>query len=158
MLYLVMGVCGSGKSTLASLLAARIDAQFVDADDYHPAANKAKMAAGIGLTDADRAPWLAVLHQLLMETHQQQRSMVLACSALKQQYRQQLSQGLELKVLYLHAERELLLQRLRGRSGHFVGESLLDSQLATLEPPDPAQALWLDLRLSPQQLVKQIAV
>lgn len=156
MLYLVMGVAGAGKTTVAQRLAQQLAADFLDADAFHSEANKAKMAAGIGLTDADRLPWLASLQRQLAQAEAEQRSLVLACSALKRAYRQILSQGLAVQILYLHGSRELLLERLMARQGHFAGASLLDSQLATLEVPSTEEALWLDLRATPDALVAQV--
>ncbi len=138
MIVVVMGVSGSGKSTLGAELARRLQCQFLDADDYHSAANKQKMSAGIPLTDADREPWLETLHRVLVEFDERKENVVLACSALKQAYRDTLSGGLKIYWLYLKSTKEKIRERLHQRHGHFAGEALLDSQFATLEEPTNA--------------------
>ena len=142
--YLLMGVAGSGKTTVGRALAARLGLPFHDADAFHPAANLAKMARGEALDDADRAPWLARLAALLAEW-QAQGGAVLACSALKAAYRQQLLRDLApetWRLVHLHADRRTLEQRLRSRQGHFFPPGLLDSQLQALE--EPADGLRVD--------------
>jgi gluconokinase len=142
-IVIVMGVSGSGKSFLAKRLAAATGWPFAEGDDYHSEANKAKMHAGTPLTDADRAPWLASLHEVLLNWHQQGTSGILTCSALKTSYREQLTGGIpEARFLWLDPPRAVLEQRLKNRPGHFMPATLLDSQLATLEAP--ADALRLD--------------
>lgn len=132
----VMGTSGSGKTTIASALAERLGCGLLDADDLHPPANRARLAAGIPLSDADRAPWLdAVAHAIgagIAGGHQ----IVVACSALKRAYRNRLRQAADdLVFVYLDLDRKTLLERMRHRRGHFMHESLLDDQLATLQPP-----------------------
>ena len=139
MIVLVMGIAGCGKSTVGQRLAAALGWPFFDADDFHPAANIAKMASGTPLDDADRAPWLERLRQLIGEQVAAGISAVLACSALKQSYRERLLGGCaEARVVYLQASRALLAVRLRERVHHFFPAALLDSQLAALEEPDDA--------------------
>lgn len=132
-----MGVSGSGKSTLAAALALALDWHIVEADAFHPPGNIAKMASGVPLTDADRAPWLVALRAEIDRLLHEGRSGVLACSALREQYRQVLRAGIEpaVPVVYLRASEELLRQRLIARRGHYMKADLLDSQLATLEEP-----------------------
>ena len=131
----VLGVSGSGKTTVGEALAARLGSGFVDADDLHPPASVAKMAAGIPLTDEDREPWLRAVAGVLAEARAEGRGLVVACSALRRRYRDQLRVGdPELLCLLLDGSRELLESRLRARRGHFMPADLLDSQLATLEP------------------------
>ena len=138
--WLIMGVSGSGKSTLGSAWAARLGQPFFDADDYHPPANLRKMRDGQPLTDDDRWPWLDRLNQLLLA----EPAAVLACSALKTDYRQALRRGLDdLAVVYLHVDPTLLRRRMQDRQ-HFMPPALLDSQLRTLEPPCGDQAIRLD--------------
>ena len=133
---LVMGVCGCGKSSFGRLLAERLGADFVEGDDFHPPANVAKMSRGIPLDDADRAGWLERLHAVLVEGEASGRSQVLACSALKRSYRAQLAAGLgDWRVVFLNGPRSVLEARLAARTDHFMPPALLDSQLATLEPP-----------------------
>jgi len=142
---LVMGIAGSGKSSVGRALAQRLNVRFVDADDLHPAANVEKMRRGVVLTAADRWPWLdAVAAQL-------NGNVVVACSALKESYRQRLKPT---HVVYLRVPREELARRLAQRSGHFFPASLLDSQLADLE--EPAGAIIVDASQSADALVEDI--
>jgi gluconokinase len=135
-IVIVMGVSGSGKSFLAGKLAEATGWTFAEGDDYHSAANKAKMVARIPLTDADRAPWLDTLHNVLFEWHQKGISGILTCSALKAAYREHLAAGIsEARFVWLDPPRSVIAERLSHRPGHFMPPQLLDSQLATLEPP-----------------------
>src|ERR1700678_1121834 len=124
MLILVMGVTGSGKTTVGKLLAQQLKCDFLDADDFHSAANREKMHQGIPLTDADRAPWLAALHDELVRANSVGESIVLACSALKQKYRDALAAGLNLKTIFLRGTVDQLHRNLATRTDHFAGESL----------------------------------
>ena len=136
MTILVMGVSGSGKSTLARALADDLGWTMLEADEFHPSANKSKMAAGVSLDDTDRAPWLAALAAAIRDHASRSEPVVLACSALKEAYRQVLRSGDPgLLIVWVHGPRELLAQRMAERSGHFMPPALLDSQLATLEHP-----------------------
>jgi gluconokinase len=144
-LYVVLGVSGSGKSTIARSLASAAHGLFFDADDYHSAESKAKMAAGIPLTDEDRWPWLARLNELLRSHAASAEPTFLACSALRQVYRDELSKGLpSLRFIYLKGSRELIQCRLAQRHGHFMNPALLDSQFATLEEPPDAITVPID--------------
>ena len=140
-----MGVAGAGKTTVGRELARSIGWEFHDADDFHSAENIAKMHRGEGLTDADRKPWLESLARLVTAIVREGRHAVLACSALKQAYRDMLMpQGIPesaIKFVYLDVPREDLEKRLVHRH-HYAGPSLLASQLATLEPP--SDAVWID--------------
>ncbi len=137
---IVMGVSGSGKSVVGSLLAAKLGGVFEDGDDFHPLSNKAKMAAGTPLTDEDRWPWYATLRQRIEEMRGLTPVYVLACSALKPIYREKLraeDAAPALRFVLLDGTRELITRRMAARKGHFMPLSLLDSQLATLDPtPD----------------------
>src|SRR5580693_2259560 len=117
-----MGVTGSGKTTVGQLLAKRLGWEFADADDFHSAANKDKMHRGVPLTDADRIPWLAAIHEKLVQFSAQGRSVVLACSALKQTYRDLLFRDLDVRLVCLKGSYELIDQRLRARTGHFADD------------------------------------
>ncbi len=128
MLILVMGVTGSGKTTVGKLLAQRLGFSFLDADDFHSAANRDKMHRGIPLTDADRAPWLAAIHDELVRANAAGKSVVLACSALKQEYRNTLAAGLNLTIVFLRGTVDQLQRNLATRTDHFAGESLVPSQ------------------------------
>lgn len=153
--FLIMGVSGCGKTTVGKQLAEKTGAVFLDADDFHPAANLAKMAAGQPLTDEDRQPWLAAIAGKIRTLTEKDEPFVLACSALREIYRQQLLAACpEMKIVHLHGSHDLLLDRLQQRQGHFMPASLLDSQLATLEPP--GSSLTLNIELPPEELVAVI--
>ena len=132
-----MGVVGSGKTTVGKLLAQKLGWKFADADDYHPASNIEKMRHGISLADADRAPWLAALHEAITQWNGGGENAILACSALKRSYREELSTS-PVRFVYLKGSRELILSRLRSRHGHFATDAILDSQFADLEEPEDA--------------------
>jgi len=154
MVLLVMGVTGSGKTTVAKLLADRLGSVFLEADDFHSPANKQKMHAGIPLTEADRLPWLESIHQELLRQHQQGNKLVLACSALKEKYRQLLAADLPLRVVYLKGCYELIRARLHARHGHFAGEAILADQFANLEEPHDAITVSIEAPL--EQIVNEI--
>ena len=135
----LMGVAGSGKTSVGQALAARLDCAFLDADDFHPPANVAKMRAGEPLTDADRRPWLDAIRAGLHQLHANGESAVLACSALKQTYRQQIGDGMaNLCYVYLRVDRATARARMRQRTDHFMPPTLIDSQFDALEEPDHA--------------------
>lgn len=141
MVVVLMGVTGTGKTTVGEALAARTAWPFADADDFHSAANRAKMHAGIPLTDEDRAPWLQSLHQQIVTWLRDGGNGILACSALKKSYRTELTAGTaggSVRFVFLTGPPELIRQRMEARHGHYMPESLLPSQLATLEPPQDA--------------------
>ena len=153
----VMGVSGSGKSTFGRRLAQRLALPFYDGDDDHPTANIEKMARGEPLDDTDRRPWLARLRRRIEDCLTQGGAAVIACSALKAKYRQSLIGGLDdVRLIHLDGSRELLEQRLSERRSHFFRPELLDSQLATLEPPAANEALILDVRHTPGELVARV--
>jgi gluconokinase len=155
-MIVVMGVSGCGKTTIGRLLAQRLACEFLDADDFHPAPNVAKMAAGIPLVDADRWPWLERLNAELRRREARDRLAVLACSALKQAYRERLSAGLaRFDLVYLRADPQLLRARLAQRAHRYMPASLLESQLATLEPP--VNAIEIDAGQAPERCVEQAA-
>jgi carbohydrate kinase (thermoresistant glucokinase family) len=131
-----MGVCGSGKTTVGERLAERLGVRFHDADEFHPSANVAKMSAGIPLTDEDRIPWLDAIGAAIRNADPA-RPFVVSCSALKRGYRDRIRglAGRQVDFVFLTGPRETLAVRMNGRKGHFMPASLLDSQLATLEPP-----------------------
>ena len=151
----VMGVSGSGKSTVASVLAGRLGGELADADDFHPPSNVAKMAAGLPLDDQDREPWLRDIAAWLAVRTRSGRSAVVSCSALKRAYRDVLRAAAPgLVFLHLTGPRELLERRMRDRTGHFMPASLLDSQLAALEPLAPGErGLTLDVTDAPEVIV-----
>jgi gluconokinase len=155
MLLLLMGVTASGKTTVGHLLAERLGWPFFDGDDFHPPANVEKMRHGIPLTDEDRAPWLAALHDLLAKAEERGESAILGCSALKAVYRAVLSEGLKtLRVVYLQGDPATLQARLDRRVGHFMPRTMLPSQMAALE--EPADALVVNAALPAHVIVQQI--
>jgi len=149
-----MGPTGSGKSTIGTLLAAQLSWQFADADNFHSPANIEKMSRGIPLTDADRAPWLAAMRDAIEQWIADRASVVLACSALKHAYRQQLCAGPEVKIVYLKGSYELFRQRILERHGHFAGAGILAGQFADLE--EPADAVTVDAAHTPEEIVAEI--
>jgi gluconokinase len=140
---ILMGVSGSGKTTLGRRLAADLGWDFLDADDFHSAANKEEMAHGQPLTDADRAPWLDALAEALRERLRTDRSAVLACSALRESYRETLRVSPAVRFVYLRADAETIRRRLASRRGHFFDAHLLASQFDALE--EPKDALVVDV-------------
>jgi carbohydrate kinase (thermoresistant glucokinase family) len=161
----VMGVSGCGKSTVGQGLAERLGLPFVEGDTLHPPENVARMAAGIALTDEDRWPWLDRIARALAEAGDagqagQTGGVVVACSALKRAYRDRLRQAApDLQLVHLRGSREVLAARLASRRGHYMPASLLDSQLRTLQPPEPDErAIELDVDAPPRLLVQQAAV
>jgi gluconokinase len=143
-----MGVTGAGKTTVGRALAAALGWAFFDADDFHPPANVDRMRRGVPLTDEDRAPWLAALRALLARRLAEGAPMVLACSALKQRYREALvppdAPAGAVRFVHLDAARTLVARRLEQRRDHFMPATLVDSQLAALEEPEEGEALRLD--------------
>jgi gluconokinase len=154
MIVIVMGVTGAGKTTIGRLLAEQLGWQFADADDFHPAVNVEKIRHGIALDDADRAPWLAALRKAILEWISAGRSIVLACSALKRSYRDQLAAGPEVRFVYLKGSPALIAERLRSRHGHFADEKILAGQFSDLE--EPQDAVTVDIGGTPEQIVGQI--
>lgn len=141
----VMGVSGCGKTTVGVALAQRLGSRFVDADDWHPAANVAKMHAGVPLDDADRAPWLARLNAVLRHAAARGQPVVLACSALRGRYRDALAERLPgVRFVFLHGPFETIARRVAAREHRYMPASLLASQFAALEPPADAIALDVD--------------
>jgi gluconokinase len=157
MIVVLMGVTGSGKTTIGKLLAERVGATFADADDYHPPANKQKMAAGHALNDEDRQPWLEELNRLMQGWFREGKSGVLACSALKAKYRATLVAGMPagtVTFVLLDAPKAVLAERLAERKHEYMNPKLLDSQLETLEPPSDALRIVNDR--TPEEIVSQI--
>lgn len=156
MLIILMGVSGSGKSTIGRLLASRLGWPFLEADEFHPADNRRKLATGIPLTDTDRWPWLDALNAGLREAVQQSGSVILACSALKESHRDRLDDGLPaIRWVHLVGDPALLEERLERRIGHFSSAKILPSQFATLEPPTSAIEIRVDR--TPAYVVEQMA-
>lgn len=154
MIVIVMGVTGAGKTTVGNLLAQQLGWEFADADSFHSPANVEKIRRGIPLSDADRAPWLAALRQAIENWVAEHKDVVLACSALKKSYRDELFVDDEVKFVYLKGSYDLIRQRLRERHGHFASEKILASQFADLE--EPGDAFMVDINQSPEQIVAAI--
>jgi carbohydrate kinase (thermoresistant glucokinase family) len=157
MILILMGISGIGKTTIGKLLSQSTGWTFEDADDYHSAGNRQKMAAGIPLTDADRAPWLTTLHERMAQYVQQGRSVIFACSALKHQYRKRLAEGMaenECRFVYLYAPAALVKERIQLRDHAYMNPNLLDSQIATLE--EPSESWPVSVAGSPEQSVIEI--
>jgi gluconokinase len=147
-----MGVAGSGKTTVATLFAKKTGATFCEGDEFHPPENVEKMRRGVPLTDADRQKWLQTLSEIITRSLGENRFTVMTCSALKAAYRDLLRGGnARVQFVHLTGPRAVLEQRLKARRGHFMPPTLLDSQLATLEPP--SDALTFNIEQSPEEIV-----
>jgi gluconokinase len=165
MIVILMGVCGCGKTTVGRAVAKRLGWHFFDADDFHPPENVAKMAAGVALTDEDRAPWLDRLAAEMRAVARAGQHAVLACSALKASYRERIVHGIEaaegegdfdVRIVYLKGDAKTIEPRLALRSGHYMPPSLLASQFAALE--EPQDAMVIDIRQTTDAQAAQIAV
>lgn len=154
MIVIIMGVVGSGKTTVGHSLAEQLAWEFADADDFHSPANKEKIRKGIGLTDADREPWLQSLRAAIVEWVAEHRSVVLACSALKRSYRSELEVSREVRFVYLKGTAALIANRLKARRGHFANEQILASQLSDLEEPE--NAVTVGIAGTPPDIVHEI--
>jgi gluconokinase len=151
---IMMGVAGSGKTTIGKLLAKELGCNFFDADDFHSPSNRGKMSEGIPLTDEDRASWLFALRDVLVQNDEAGKSVVLACSALKETYRKTLEIHPEVRFVYLKGTYEQIEERLKTRSGHFMQAIMLASQFEILE--EPKDTLMVDITLSPEEIVQFI--
>ena len=154
MVIVLMGVAASGKTTVGRMLAEELGWTFYDADDFHPRSNVEKMSSGVPLDDEDRGPWLERLRELIVECLSLGRDAVLACSALKESYRERLLVDERVRLAYLDAERELIRERLNERSDHFMKARMLDSQFAALEEPE--DSTHYDAARPPAELVREI--
>lgn len=155
MIIIVMGVSSSGKSVMGKLLADRLGWPFYDGDDFHPKANIEKMNSGIPLIDEDRSAWLRLLADLIRHNLESDLPAVIACSALKQKYRDQLHvDSSDVRFVYLQGNYELIQQRMEARKGHFMKADMLASQFEALEEPD--DALTVSIERTPEEIVTQI--
>lgn len=156
MIVVLMGVSGAGKTTVGNALAASLGWDFLDGDDWHPPANVAKMAAGQPLEDDDRWPWLDRLNAELRSRAARGQSAVLACSALKERYRERLTRGLaRVELVFLHGSFEVIRDRLATRQHRYMPAALLESQFSALEPPQ--RAIRVDVSLAPERCVEVIS-
>jgi gluconokinase len=154
---IIFGVSGAGKTTIGELLARELGWHFLEADDFHPAANIEKMRSGNPLTDEDRWPWLDRLREQIEGCVAAGENAVLACSALKRAYRQHLRVSGEVKLVFLRGKYELISEQLRYRRSHFMDPELLRSQFADLEEPQPNEdVITIELGRTPGELVKEI--
>ena len=153
-IIIVMGVSGSGKTTVGTMLARELGCEFYDADDFHSTANREKMSQGLPLTDEDRADWLNSLQNLIQEKLEKNSPCVLACSALKQVYREQLSIDESIRFVYLHGTYDQIETRMKRRQSHYMPVELLKSQFETLE--EPTDALYVDISKTPEEIVQII--
>lgn len=155
--FVVMGVAGSGKTTVGQALAERLCCPFFDGDDFHPPQNIARMAGGIPLNDEDRAPWLARLRDLIHDHLARGETGILACSALKKRYRDQLRNGNPgVRFIHLHGDFDLIRARMQARQGHYMKTRMLQSQFEALEAPDPDEALTVSIEGDVEQVVSTI--
>lgn len=154
----VMGVSGAGKTLVGTLLAGALGVAFLEGDDLHPADNVRRMAQGIPLTDDDRRGWLASIAARIAEARRTDTGLVVACSALKRAYRDVLRRAdPDIRFVHLTGDPALIARRLSQRVGHYMPATLLDSQLATLEPPTPVEHAWtFDLADTPESIVDEI--
>ena len=154
LIVVVMGVAGSGKSTIGTMLAAASGCAFVDGDSLHSPENRDKMSRGIPLTDADRAPWLATIHEHISKAFNDGECLVVACSALKERYRQLLSKDIPVTWVYLKGSPELIRLRLEERPNHYMKPNMLPSQFHDLE--EPADAIVAEIIQPPKDIVEQV--
>ena len=154
MITIIMGVSGAGKTTIGSSLANELGWEFYDADDFHSAENRGKMAKGISLTDADREPWHMSLRNVIENNVERNQSCVLACCALKDANRKKLRVTNNVQFAYLKGSYDLIETRMKNRSGHYMPVALLQSQLEALE--EPVDALVIDINHSPAEIIRII--
>ena len=154
MVIVLMGVTGSGKTTVGRLLAEELDWQFYDADDFHTPANIEKMKRGVPLNDEDRRPWLETLRDLITGCLKQNINAIVACSALKESYREYLLTDDRVRLIYLKGDYRQIQKRLSNRHGHFMNPALLLSQFDALEEPE--QSAHINISESPAEIVKTI--
>ncbi|HKQ87581.1 MAG TPA: gluconokinase [Candidatus Acidoferrales bacterium] len=154
MILILMGPTGAGKTTVGEILSRELGWEFADADNFHSPENVAKMSKGIGLTDEDRKPWLAALRRKIEQWISAGQNGILACSALREVYRKELSVGPQVKWIYLKGSVEEISQRVAARQGHYAKKELVVSQFAALE--EPTNAITIDVGRSPEEIAQEI--
>lgn len=154
MIVVVMGVAASGKTTIGTSLAEALHCDFLEGDKLHPPANIEKMSHGVPLTDADREPWLAAIRAHILSAMERGECLVVACSALKQQYRDFLSRGIQILWVYLKGSQELIATRIQHRRQHYMKAGMLPSQFADLE--EPTDAIVVDISSSPEVILQKL--
>ena len=154
MIVVVMGVAASGKTTIGTMLAEALHCDFLEGDKLHPPANIEKMSHGVPLTDADREPWLAAIRAHILSAMERGECLVVACSALKQQYRDFLSRGIQILWVYLKGSQELIATRIQHRRQHYMKAGMLPSQFADLE--EPTDAIVVDISSSPEVILQKL--
>ncbi|WP_299690914.1 gluconokinase [uncultured Vibrio sp.] len=156
---IVMGVCASGKSTIGEHLAKKLGRKFIDGDDLHPRANIQKMASGLPLNDDDRKPWLERIRDAAYSLESKNEHGIIVCSALKKIYRDQIRDGNEnVSFLFLDSSKELILERMRARQGHFMKENMVNSQFETLERPDnECRTIFVNIDATIEEVVANAA-
>ena len=158
MIVIVMGVCGTGKTTVGRLIAAKMGARFEEGDKFHPTANVEKMSRGEALDDEDRWPWLHAIGRSIDDWQRAGEDVVLACSALKERYREILvGDRPDMRIVHLYGSQELISDRMAQRQHHFMPASLVPSQFAALEPPEVGdQVIAADVTKSPEEIAKEV--
>jgi gluconokinase len=154
--FVIMGVSGCGKTTIGQALAAHLNCPFYDGDDFHSPENVAKMASGVPLNDADRAPWLESLAGLIREHLARGEAAVLASSALKKRYRDQLRVDDRVQFIFLDGDFDLIWGRMQARQDHYMKAEMLQSQFNALERPDENEAIQIDIDQSVEDILKEL--
>ncbi len=152
MVVIVTGVSGTGKTTIGKLIAGKLNVPFYDADDFHPKENIEKMSNGMALNDGDRAPWLVILADKLLQSSKS-KGCVLGCSALKESYRKVLNGDLDVQWIHLKGDKDLIWERMKARKNHYMKAEMLDSQFATWEEPD--YGLKLEIVNTPEVMLEE---
>jgi gluconokinase len=154
MVLILMGTTGAGKTTVGEILSRELRWEFADADNFHSPANVEKMSKGIGLTDEDRKPWLDALRTKIAQWIADGKNGILACSALKKAYREELTVGPEVKWIYLKGTFDEISKRVAARQGHYAKQDLVVSQFAVLE--EPTEAMAVDVSRSPEEIATEV--
>ena len=159
MIVIIMGVSGCGKSTIAAEIAKQLNIEYLDADDLHPPENKQLMSSGVALTDENRMPWLGVVRDYAANCHTKKQSCIIACSALKKKYRNVLNEASPMYYVFLDGQKSLIQRRILERAGHFMPESLLNSQFEALEPPgEEPNVITVSIDANPEEIANSTII